>query len=235
MHKSAIILCGGLGTRLKSVLIDTPKCLAPINGIPFLYFLFKQLKDWDEIILSVGYLSEQVQDYAESIAHEFDFKIKFAYENEPLGTGGGIALACKKVEGKHTLVLNGDTMYHIQLDHFMKAHIATNSDLSLALKPMEDADRYGLVAIDEDQKIIAFKEKKTGSSGLINGGIYALRSDLFDQMNMPEKFSFEQDFVEPNLKKLAINGIIADAYFIDIGIPSDYEKAQTEIPNLENI
>lgn len=231
--KSAIILCGGLGTRLQSVVHNTPKCLAPIQGIPFLYYLFQQLKDWDEVILSIGHLSQQVVDYAKSVANEFSFDIKYAEEKEPLGTGGAIAFACKFSSAAHCIVLNGDTYYNISLENFLHAHLQSGAALSLALQPMEQADRYGLVEIEEDtQRIMAFKEKQIGASGLINAGIYAMPVGLVASLHLPEKFSFEKDVMEPNLEKLYISGIIADAYFIDIGVPEDYARGQVELPRL---
>lgn len=233
MIKEAIILAGGLGTRLRSVVADIPKCMASINGEPFLHYLLKNLKTKgiESFIFSVGHLHEIIEKYlAENYAH---LNYKTSLETESLGTGGAIKLACKKTSQKEVIVCNGDTFYNADIDLLYKFHEEKKSSCTLCLKPMADFDRYGAVELNDDHSIKSFKEKRFYTSGLINGGIYALNVPDFLRENLPEKFSFEKDYLEKNIdhpgKKMKLFGIVQDEYFIDIGIPEDYEKAQREL------
>ncbi|MEO8819908.1 MAG: nucleotidyltransferase family protein, partial [Ginsengibacter sp.] len=228
-----IILAGGLGTRLKSVISDVPKCMAPINGKPFLHYLLENLKSKgiESFIFSVGHLHEIIEKYLMEKYPQLNYKISL--ETAPLGTGGAIKLACEKTFQKNILICNGDTFYNIDLDTIDKFHEDKKSSCTLSLKPMFNFDRYGAVELDEDHSIKSFKEKQFYTSGLINGGIYALNIEGFLKENLPEKFSFEKDYLEKNVqqpgKKQKLFGTIQDKYFIDIGIPGDYEKAQREL------
>ncbi|EAI4085138.1 D-glycero-D-manno-heptose 1-phosphate guanosyltransferase [Campylobacter jejuni] len=212
----AIILCGGLGTRLKSIIKDIPKPMAPINDKPFLEFIFEHLKKQGikEVILAVSYKYEVIQEYFKD---EFlGIKIKYSIEKEPLGTGGAIKEALKFVKNK-AYVLNGDTIFNIDL----KKLILNNSKICLALKQMNDFDRYGTVELDSKNYIKLFKEKEFKKQGLINGGIYLLNKDIFNDFDLQEKFSFEE-FLQENYEKLKAKACIFDDYFIDIGVPEDY-------------
>ncbi|EHF1082058.1 NTP transferase domain-containing protein [Campylobacter coli] len=214
----AIILCGGLGTRLKSVIKDIPKPMAPINNKPFLEFIFEYLKKQGikEVILAVSYKYEVIQEYFKD---EFlGIKIKYSIEKEPLGTGGAIKEALKFIKNE-AYVLNGDTIFDIDL----KKLILNNSKICLALKQMNDFDRYGTVNVDEQGIVTSFEEKVFKKQGLINGGIYLLKKDIFDEFSLEKKFSFEE-FLQENYKLLKIQTQIFDDYFIDIGIPEDYIK-----------
>ncbi|EDP3986480.1 NTP transferase domain-containing protein, partial [Campylobacter jejuni] len=188
----AIILCGGLGTRLKSVIKDIPKPMAPINDKPFLEFIFEYLKKQGikEVILAVSYKYEVIQEYFKD---EFlGIKIKYSIEKEPLGTGGAIKEALKFIKNE-AYVLNGDTIFDIDL----KKLILNNSKICLALKQMNDFDRYGTVELDSKNYIKLFKEKEFKKQGLINGGIYFLNKDIFNDFTLQEKFSFEE-FLQEN-------------------------------------
>lgn len=224
MIKEAIILAGGLGTRLRSVVADVPKCMAPVNGIPFINFVISYLKNEgvERFILSLGYKSEIIIDYIEK---EFkNTEIEYVIEDEPLGTGGAIKLACTKVKGTDTFVLNGDTLFNIDIKHFSAFHHSNKADFSVALKEMKNFSRYGSVEIDNDFAIKAFKEKTFCSKGFINGGIYALNLASFLQQPFPNVFSFEKDFLEQYMNKKRFYGLPCDYYFIDIGIPEDYSR-----------
>jgi len=234
MIKEAIILAGGLGTRLRSVICDKPKCMAPVAGKPFLYYLvnFLQKSGIENFIFSVGYKYEIIEEYLEENYSQLNYKI--ALENEPLGTGGAIKLACTKASQKNVFICNGDTLYKIDCSSLSKFHEATKSACTLSLKPMVNFDRYGIAEMNKDQSIKTFKEKQFYKSGLINGGMYALDVEKFLTENLPEKFSFEKDYLEKNVlqqtnKKHRFFGLIQDKYFIDIGIPEDYERAQKEL------
>ena len=234
MIKEAIILAGGLGTRLRSVVSDAPKCMAPVSGKPFLSFLifYLQKSGIENFIFSVGYMHEIIEQFLEE--NYPDLKYKIALEEQPLGTGGAIKLACTKTSEKNVLVCNGDTMYKIDVALLSKFHEEKKAACSLTLKPMHDFDRYGVVTLNDDQSIRSFKEKQFYKSGLINGGVYALNVDDFLKEPLPEKFSFEKDYLEkkvvfPRNTQSQLYGMVQDEYFIDIGIPADYERAQIEL------
>lgn len=229
MMREAIILAGGLGTRLQSVVSDVPKCMAPINGVPFLKFILDDLQKQGitRFIFSLGYKSESIIDFVEEkYAH---LEKEYVIEKEPLGTGGAIKASCKKVTGKNVFVLNGDTLFAVNLKILGELHTIQQHACTLALKPMTDFSRYGAVETDNNNAVTAFHEKKFCAKGLINGGIYALDANLFLQEPLPEKFSFEKDYLEANTGNHKLYGIAFDSYFIDIGIPEDYERANKEL------
>lgn len=238
MIKEAIILAGGLGTRIRSVVADQPKCMAPVNGKPFLFYLinFLQQSGIKKFIFSVGYMHEAIEAYLQKEYFNLDYGLSL--ESEPLGTGGAIRLACKQTSHENVVVCNGDTLYKIDLQQLTDFHIKNKADCSLTLKPMKNFDRYGVVDVNNDGAILSFKEKRFYSSGLINGGVYALHVENFLSQELPEKFSFEKDYLEKNVNKSGdesakLFALVQDAYFIDIGIPEDYERARIEL-RIEN-
>ncbi len=214
----AIVLAGGLGTRLRSVVQDLPKPMAPINGKPFLAFVLEYLKKQGitEIILSVSYKYELIQEYFKD--EFYGIKIHYNIEKELLGTGGAIKDALKLVK-KEAYVLNGDTFFDIDL----KKLVLNSSKICIALKQMQNFDRYGTINIDNQRIVTSFEEKVFKKQGLINGGIYLLKKDIFDKFSLEEKFSFEE-FLQKNHKSLKIQTRIFNDYFIDIGMPEDYQK-----------
>ena len=225
----AIILAGGLGTRLRSVTGEIPKCLAPVDGKPFLQYLLEWLSRYEvtHVVLSVGYLKEQVFRFIES--REWPFDISYAIENEPLGTGGGIRLALRKCRGRQVYIFNGDTFFNVDLNA-----LPFVAPVTLALKPMRDFDRYGAVDWDGDL-VTAFHEKKPCAEGLINGGVYALDRSQVDMALYPRKFSFEKDFLEPMADLHQVAGRVQGGWFIDIGVPEDYARAQYELPEMQAV
>ncbi|HWY37446.1 MAG TPA: nucleotidyltransferase family protein [Bacteroidia bacterium] len=223
MLKEAIILAGGFGTRLKEVVADVPKPMAPVCNKPFLDYLLKYLAHYgiEKITLSVGHMAEKI------ISHYGD-KYTYSVEKDPLGTGGGIRLAMEKCQSKNVLVLNGDSFFDINLNSFYNSHCTFHSDCSLALREVPNAARYGTIKPGSMNAIKAFREK-TGieREGIINAGVYLLNREIFLQKTPPEKnFSIEKDFFETRLNELNIFGFIHNGYFIDIGIPEDFTKAQ---------
>ncbi|EGD3170344.1 NTP transferase domain-containing protein, partial [Campylobacter coli] len=200
----AIVLAGGLGTRLRSVVQDLPKPMAPINGKPFLAFVLEYLKKQGitEIILSVSYKYELIQEYFKD---EFEgMKIRYNVEKELLGTGGAIKDALKLVKNE-VYVVNGDTFFDIDL----KKLVLNGSKICIALKQMQNFDRYGTVNVDEQGIVTSFEEKVFKKQGLINGGIYLLKKDIFDEFSLEKKFSFEE-FLQENYKSLKIQTQIFD-------------------------
>lgn len=230
VFKEAIILAGGLGTRLRSTVPDLPKCMAPVNGKPFLTYVINHFRNEGvtHFIFSLGYKSEAIIAFLEKDFPSLLFKT--SVEEEPLGTGGAVKKALTIAKDKCVLIANGDTMYNIDAELLAGIHSISGAWCTLSLKPLRNFDRYGVVEIDECSVIKSFKEKQFYESGLINGGIYAIRKNKFIEENLPEKFSFEKDYLEKFYKTRRMFGVVQDEYFIDIGIPADYEKAQRELP-----
>lgn len=230
MINQAIILAGGFGTRLKSVVADVPKPMASVCNRPFLAFIMDYLAkaNFQKVVLSVGYKGEVIQEYFGD--YYKGITIEYATEATPLGTGGGILNATGTCSDEPILVLNGDTFFNIPIADFYTFFINNQSDLAFGLKPMQDFERYGTVILDENQRITQFQEKQYRKSGLINGGAYILRKSIFEQQgfSIGQKFSFEADFLEKYVDDLKFSGFVIDNYFIDIGIPEDYAKAQTD-------
>ncbi|MBO6117250.1 MAG: nucleotidyltransferase family protein [Bacteroidales bacterium] len=224
----AVILAGGLGTRLRQAVSDVPKCMAQVSGKPFLWYWLRYLSSYSitKIVLSLGYKAQTVIDWIETVRKEFPFEILFTVEDEPLGTGGAIRFALEKTTQNDVLIINGDSVFFIPIDGLFKQYKEKNPPLALALKPMQDFDRYGNVTIDENNRITSFEEKKFCKKGLINAGVYILNKQKADLSSQNEKFSFEKEVLE---KRKDICGFVYDGYFIDIGIPEDYYKAQTEL------
>lgn len=216
--KEAIILCGGLGTRLRSVISDVPKPMAPIKNKPFLAFVLEYLKKQNisRVVLAVSYKYEIIQEYFGN--SYLGMQILYSIEKEPLGTGGAILEALNLINSNSCYVLNGDTFFDVNLDRLK----LDDSDICVALKPMKNFDRYGSVDIDNNNYISAFNEKKFTSNGLINGGVYLIKKNIFNSFNLPNKFSFEEFFQE-NFLIFNAKATVFDDYFIDIGIPQDYK------------
>ncbi|MCG2613190.1 HAD-IIIA family hydrolase [Terrimonas sp. NA20] len=229
MIQQAIILAGGLGTRLREAVPDLPKCMAPVAGRPFIYHVinFLQQQGITSFIFSLGYKHEVIEQY---LKDEFPaLKYECVIETEPLGTGGAIQLACKHATEKQVLVTNGDTLFKIDIAQLSAFHQSKNSECTLALKPMQNFDRYGMVAVNNHGIVESFKEKQFYKEGLINGGTYLLNVDAFLAHGFPLKFSFEKDYLEKSTSTGKLAALAQDAYFIDIGIPEDFNRAQNEL------
>jgi D-glycero-alpha-D-manno-heptose 1-phosphate guanylyltransferase len=228
MTTEAIILAGGFGTRLTNVK-DVPKPMAPINGVPFLQLLLDDLlvKGITTFHLSVGHQHEVIVDYFGN--NYMGCKINYTIENKPLGTGGAIKKAIESVSSKNVFVFNGDTFFDVDLELMAEEHQTKNAAVTLALKPMQNFERYGSVECNKDLRITNFSEKQFCEEGAINGGVYLLQTNLFKGLNLPDQFSMEQDYFDNYCSEKNIYGLISEGYFIDIGIPEDYQKAQEEL------
>lgn len=229
MIKEAIILAGGFGTRLRGAVPDVPKCLAPVNGRPFLFYVINYLgsQGIEKIIFSLGYKYELIEEYLDAQFSTLNYEC--LVEKEPLGTGGAILASCYKASEKNVLVVNGDTLYKIDAQKAFADHTKHYSDCTLLLKPMENFDRYGVVDLNDDSTIKSFKEKQFYQKGLINGGVYILNAEQFIAEEFPSRFSFEKDYLEKYFETRKIYGSVQDEYFIDIGIPEDYQRVQQEL------
>ncbi len=234
MPKDCIILAGGFGTRLSSVVNDKPKCLAPIDGRPFLAYLLQYLQQYNigKVILSLGYKADMVIDWIAPLREQYPFVIEWVVETEPLGTGGAIQLALQQTETEDVIIINGDSFYQTNIAELLAFHEQKTADITLSLKPMTQYERYGSVAVNEDGRITAFREKQYTDKGLINGGVYILYKPALLSLGFPAKFSFEQDFMEKQLAHADMYGYTNDGYFIDIGIPEDFARANHELPAL---
>ncbi len=223
---TAIILAGGLGTRLRPVVTDVPKCMAPVGNKPFLAYVIASLQKEgiSKFIFSLGYKSEIVINYLEN-KHP-SLQKQYAVESEPLGTGGAIQLACSKIAEEDVVVVNGDTLFNIKLSDIAQRHIVLQSDCTIALKHLKDFSRYGTVEMDGNHRIQHFHEKKYCESGFINGGIYVLHIQKFLSQKLQPPFSFEKDFLEKNITTFKFYGVESKGFFIDIGIPEDYKLFQ---------
>lgn len=232
MSKEAIILAGGLGTRLQSVVPEVPKCMAPIAGKPFLSYVIDYFKAQgiERFIFSLGYKYEVIKSWLATAYTNLEYEC--VVEQEPLGTGGGMNLACNLIKDKYVLILNGDTLFKVNTDMLYKDFDKYKNTCTLILKPMQGFDRYGAVEINEEGYITSFKEKKYYEEGLINGGVYLLDVPAFLNLGLPSTFSFEKDYLEKRAGTKDLRGIVQDSYFIDIGTPAGFEQAQRDLLTL---
>ena len=224
----AIILAGGVGSRLKSSVPDVPKPMAVINGKPFLYYLLTYLESQhiSRIIISVGYKYETIIDYFGNDFHSIP--IIYVVEEKPLGTGGGITLALKECNMEHIFIMNGDSFFPVDFQELKKVHDEKKAEITLALKKIPESDRYGTTILDNNSIIVSFSEKAERKEALINGGIYLLDKSKFEQRRFAESFSFEKDYLEKVVDDKCVAGCIFNNYFVDIGTPESYEKAQND-------
>jgi len=224
----AIVLAGGFGTRLAGRLAGVPKPMAPIAGRPFLEILLNQLQraGCARVQLSVGYLHEVIQSHFGS-----DFRgmrIDYAIEETPLGTGGAIRLALAQAAEDSVLVLNGDTFLDADYGAMMRFHTAADAAMTMAVSHQEDVARYGAVLV-HDGRIVGFEEKGRPGYGWINAGAYVLNRNLAWPQGLAQKFSFETDVLMPEIARIAPAAFEVEGFFLDIGVPEDLDRAQTEL------
>ena len=210
----AIILAGGLGTRLQGVIGAYPKCMAPVNGKPFLHYIMQYLgrQGCNRVVLSLGYKHGVIEEW---LGQEvFDFPYEVVIEAEPLGTGGGIQLALKATKEDDVVVLNGDTFFDVVLSELLAVHKRSGAETTLALKEMQQFDRYGIVNTNQEGIITSFEEKRYQETGLINGGAYVINKPSFLDKKLPLKFSFEKDYLEAYISGGKLHGYESNGYFI---------------------
>jgi len=225
-----VILCGGRGERLSSVLPDRPKVLATIGEQTFLDILIDDITrfGFKRIILSVGYLKEQIIDH---FKYEQRFNLTFSEENVPLGTGGAVKAARSLIKSRSFLVVNGDSICKVDYRDFYQFHIKKGGLLSmLAVKSPKELKRdFGIVRLDYANRIIRFREKVTGEvGGFINGGVYFMRSDIFGCMPNKASFSLEYELFE-TMRSEGCYGFLCDCQLIDIGTPERYNNAVSQL------
>ncbi len=226
-YREAIVLAGGFGTRLAHVVPDVCKPMAPVAGRPFLRFVMDQLAaaGVERAVVADGYRREQIEDHFKNFYRGMD--VVYSPEEKPLFTGGAVKQALAKCEGDWVFVMNGDTWLDVDFDAIEA--VADNAPDSvkavIAMKRMHDFDRYGTVDVDVNGAITAFHEKRSCAEGLINAGTYLIRKDAL--AGMPQKFSLESDWFEAVVSDGALLACECAGGFIDIGVPEDYELAQT--------
>lgn len=227
MTDEAIILVGGLGTRLRGVVDDVPKPLAPVQGRPFLAWLLDQLAGQRvrRVVLAAGYKADMVRH---AIGDQWrGMAIDYAVEEQPLGTGGAIANAIAGIRGDSTFVLNGDTYVRLVYGEFAASMEESGCALGMALATVEDVSRYGAVAT-AGGCVTTLSEKGATGAGFINAGVYWLRTQLMRSIDgAGRSFSFEQDVLRPEAEAGRVGAFMDTASFIDIGVPSDFARAQS--------
>jgi NDP-sugar pyrophosphorylase family protein len=224
----AIVLAGGFGTRLAAVVSDVPKPMAPVAGKPFLERLLGRLAAQGVVraVLAVGYKREIIRAHFGAAFR--GIALEYSEETEPLGTGGAIRRAFEESGCARAIVLNGDTWCTLDLDALTTAHARAGAPATLALLRVPDAARYGAVELDADGRIAAFREKSPQPApGLINAGVYVLERRVFELAPAQPRFSFEQDVLQAHAAAARFAGYVAEAAFIDIGVPEDYRRAQS--------
>jgi D-glycero-alpha-D-manno-heptose 1-phosphate guanylyltransferase len=233
----AVILAGGLGTRLRSRIEDIPKPMAPVAGRPFLAWILDRLAGhgFTRVVLSVGYLRDVIIDTFGKRHGTVD--LAYSVEEQPLGTGGALRRALDKTGGGAgpVWVMNGDSMVRLPYAEMLADHAPRQDDplaITMALVAADDATRYGAVEVTQG-RVASFSAAGTDGPSLINAGVYLVHPRLFAASEMPATFSFERDFLAAHVDRLDIRAFLTDAWFIDIGVPADYDRAQTAVEHFK--
>jgi D-glycero-alpha-D-manno-heptose 1-phosphate guanylyltransferase len=221
----AIVLAGGLGTRLRGVVPDLPKPMAPVAGRPFLAWVLDPLVDagFERVVLAVGYRHELIRDHFGASYH--GMPLRYSVEERPLGTGGASRLAADQVDSDAVFVLNGDTFVDVDHRAMAAAHARASAAMSIAVHRVPDAARYGALEV-EAGRVRGFVEKGRAGPGLINAGTYLLSAALIDTIPPDHVFSLEQELLVPRVAELRPLAFVTEGLFIDIGVPEDYARAQ---------
>lgn len=223
----AIVLAGGFGTRLKQVVPDLPKPMAPVSGRPFLEILLASLarKGFRRVLLSLGYLADKVVDHFGDRFSGMD--LVYEIEKTPLGTGGAVRQALTRCTDDHVFVFNGDTFLDLEVKdveaHWKKYHVPV-----IVARDVADTARYGRLET-ADGRVLGFSEKGTSGPGLINAGCYVLPADSLDGFVSGQPFSLETDYLANAVGERRFDLFVTNGHFIDIGVPEDYARAQVEL------
>lgn len=226
--EEAIVLAGGLGTRLRGVIDNVPKPLAPVAGRPFLAWLLDRLAGSGirRCILATGHMAEVIE---RAIGTRWQgMEIAYSVEPEPLGTGGAISLAATRLQGRAVHVLNGDTWLAYSPRALERATREGGAAIGMALAKVDDVGRYGAVECDARGMVAGFREKGEHGAGAINAGCYFLDEAALVALPSQAAFSFEREVLEPSVLAGRVVGFVETAEFIDIGVPEDYRRAQNQ-------
>jgi D-glycero-alpha-D-manno-heptose 1-phosphate guanylyltransferase len=222
----AIVLAGGLGTRLRGVVDDVPKPMAPVQGRPFLALVLDQLvgAGFQSAVLAVGYRHQAIRaQFGEDYR---GLTLRYSVESKPLGTGGAIRMACAQTSAQHIFALNGDTYLELDFQAMLSSHLRFAAELSMAICHVPDVARYGALRL-RDETVQGFLEKGRSGPGWINAGTYILAPALRARLSPAGAFSFEHDLLGPEVASIRPRAFRCSGRFIDIGIPDDYARAQT--------
>lgn len=226
----AIVLAGGLGTRLKKRVPDLPKSMALISGRPFMEILLGKLSrsGFTRVVLSLGYMSEKLTAH---FGHSYrGVELVYEVERQPLGTGGAIRAALAHCRSDHVFVFNGDTYLDLEVDE-VESMWRSNLRPIIVVRAVDDIARYGGVQMSGG-RVIAFHEKGRTGAGLINAGCYVLPKNAPHDFPPEQHFSFERDYLIQAVQRLHFDGFVTGGYFIDIGVPEDYARAQIELAGI---
>lgn len=226
----AIILAGGLGTRLRQVVPDMPKPMAPINGKPFLEILLNSLarKGFARVVLSLGFMAEKISSYFGD--YFAGLELAYVVEESPLGTGGAVRLAMTQCRGDHAFIFNGDTFIDLNVDQVERLWQAHRNTIIVG-REVPNTGRYGRLLTSEG-RVYGFVEKGTTGPGLVNSGCYVLGTAQLDSWTVNTAFSLESDYLARIVELDVVDVFEATGLFIDIGIPEDFSRAQTILTDI---
>lgn len=233
----AVVLAGGLGTRLRAAYSAGPKSMAPVGERPFLDYLLRWLRSQgiEQVVLCVGYRRSQIQRYV-GVGRKWGLRVRYSVEDELLGTGGAVKKAEKLISGNWMVVVNGDTFLDVNLEELTRIHRNNSALATVAVVKVTDNQRYGSVKLDGEGRIVKFVEKRQGArknetrKTAINGGVYVFEKRLLNRVRPGRRISLEKEVFPPLLRSKRVFGVVKEAYFLDIGIPDDLGKAQSELP-----
>jgi D-glycero-alpha-D-manno-heptose 1-phosphate guanylyltransferase len=225
-----LILVGGLGTRLRPVLDDLPKPMATVAGKPFLEYLIRWLRQAgiQRVVLCTGYRSEKIRQHFQS-GDAFGLEIAYSVEQEPQGTWGAIRQACQFVTARDFLVLNGDSWLQIDLSQLVDFHVRRGGIATIAAVEVTDSSRFGIVDVDSFDRITAFQEKRGSGNALVNGGVYVFSRGAL--AIVPAAASSLEKEVFPILLPHGVFAMPVQGYFVDIGLPEEYQKLAATAEN----
>lgn len=222
---SVAILAGGLGTRLRSVVTDRPKVLAPVAGRPYLSHLIEYLAQYAirEVVLLVGHRADEVR--AEMGDRHRGVRLLYSMERTPLGTGGAVRLALPLLRAPHVLLLNGDSLCDADLNAFQREQAHRAAEVGMILTRVSDTGRFGRVLLNDDGRVVYFAEKATTGPGWINAGVYLLARHLIAEVPADRPLSLERDLMPSWVAADKVWGFASRGSFLDIGTPESYAEA----------
>lgn len=236
-EKTVMVLCGGLGTRLRSVVPELPKILVPIGGAAFLDYLLNYLikQGVEQVYLALGYKSELVTAYlAENEARFKGLSIDYFIESEPLGTAGAVTYCLKSMSSlpDHLIVMNGDTFINADLQNLLKQNKQQKSEMTMVVVEVEDRSRFGALQI-KNGLVNGFLEKGgRAEPGMVNGGVYCFKSSLLEKLKCSDVKSLETDVFPELASSGGISCLVHSGAFLDYGTPEGLKAATVEAETL---
>ncbi len=226
----AIVLAGGFGTRLRELVPDWPKPMAPVAGRPFLEILLGTLahKGFGRVVLSLGFMAEKISGHFGS--RYTGMELQYVVEDQPLGTGGAVRLALTRCTEDHVFVFNGDTYLDLEADAVERQWRSRRHPIIVG-RQVPDTARYGRLLTTEG-RVTGFTEKGVSGPGLINAGCYVFARQQLDRFELNRAFSLEADYLAQEVSRSPFDVFVTAGQFIDIGIPEDYRLAQTLLRDL---